>query len=110
MVKEDKFFDGVKDILAWRPKDYLQPIWIELGFRKFTAKFSKLQIYGWQLNEPEFSILKYGKWIRLKPVSMKKEKYSLELDFGKTFSTVKCRLEWTKGNKGFEIYEFELLK
>jgi hypothetical protein len=61
------------------------------------------------LGEPEFSILKYGEWITLKPVSVKKEKYSVEADFGKIYTTVKCRVKWKNVPAGFEIYEFELI-
>lgn len=111
-VPEDKLFDGVKDVFAWRPRYYNtpdQPAWLELGFRKFTAKFSKLRVFGWKLGEPEFSILKYGEWITLKPVSVKKGKYSVEADFGKIYTTVKCRVKWKNVPAGFEIYEFELI-
>lgn len=107
-VIEDKLFDGVRDIYAWRPTHF-QNMWLEFGFRKFTAKFSKMRLYGWQLTEPEFSILKYGEWIKLKPVSVKKAKYSLKMDFGQTFTTVKCRIKWKTGKRGFELYEFELI-
>lgn len=108
-VIEDKLFDGVRNIYAFRPRIYTQPIWIECGFKKFTAKFSKMRLYGNQLDAPEFSILKYGKWITLKPVSVKKEKYCLEMDFGKTCTTVKCRIKWQNGKSRFELYEFELI-
>ena len=108
-VIEDKLFDGVRDIFAFRPKFPFNTIWLEFGFRKFTAKFSKMRLYGWKLEEPEFSILKYGEWIKLNPVSVKKGKYFLELDFGQTYTTVKCRVKWKKGSTGFELYEFELI-
>ena len=101
-------FDGVHDILAWRPIGGKAP-WMELGFRKFTAKFSRLRIYGANLKAPEFSILKYGKWNILQPAEIKQDKYWLELDFGKTFSTVKCRIDWKKWTRGLELYEIELI-
>ncbi|MBE6373368.1 MAG: hypothetical protein E7055_15035 [Lentisphaerae bacterium] len=107
-VLEDKLFDGVHDILAWRPIGGKAP-WMELGFRKFTAKFSRLRIYGANLKAPEFSILKYGKWNILQPADIKQGKYWLELDFGKTFSTVKCRIDWKKWTRGLELYEIELI-
>ena len=107
-VLEDKLFDGVYNVLGWRPVGIQAP-WLELGFRKFTAKFSRLRIYGGHLQPPEFSILKYGKWNTLQPAEIKQDKYWLELDFGKKFSTVKCRIQWKKPVRFLELYEIELI-
>lgn len=107
-VPEDKLFDGVRNITGWLPL-VGKHIWIELGFRKFTAKFTRLRIYGANLGVPDFSILKYGKWITLKPTEVKREKYLLELNFGQKYSTVKCRIDWKKWIRDFEIYEIELI-
>jgi cellulose/xylan binding protein with CBM9 domain len=112
MYMQDILFDGMIDKLAWRARDGVyKPTWFEFSFPKFIPKFSKTRIYGNRLKGLTFKIWKYGEWQQPK-VKIKEDKHCTELDFGKTLSTVKIRLDFQKVKRGqeLELYEFELVK
>lgn len=108
MEQQNKMFDGVIDVSAWMPRNIAaDSLWYEMAFTTFVPKFSKARIHGWNLQGLTFKIWKFGKWITPEAKRVDSE-YLLELDFGKTLSTVKVRLEFVP--KQAELYEFELLK
>lgn len=116
MQDQETFFDGILDMIGYQPykvgSSTPTPLWIEMAFPKFVPRFSKAKIHGHALRGMTFKIWKYGKWITPE-CSRKESKYLTELDFGKTLSTVKIRLEFVpvKGNKpNVEMYEFELFE
>jgi len=56
----------------------------------------------------EFLIWQEGKWLKLESASVKREKYSADLNFGRQYKTIKIKivLPNAKGNGG--LYEVEL--
>ena len=100
--------DGIPDVYGWEQALGENGGWMEMAFPNFVPKFSRAVIYGYPLDGVEFLIWKNGEWLKLEPVFVKKEKYSVDLDFGKQYKTVKIKivLPNAKGNGG--IYEVEL--
>ncbi len=108
MAQQETLFDGILNNAAWLPRQVQGEPWYELAFPKFIPRFSQAVIHGNQLGGTVFKIWKYGKWL-VPEVRRTATPSRLELDFGKTLSTVKIRLEFPeKGD--VELYEFELLK
>lgn len=111
LEQRDKMFDGIVDVSAWKPVPQNE-LWYELAFTKFLPKFSKARVYGYGLEGMTFKIKKRGEWLEPKAVR-KTEKYSLELDFGESLSSVSVRLDFVmpKDRKEMvELYEIELLE
>ena len=100
--------DGITDVYGWKQASGQNGGWLEMVFPAFVPKFSRAVIYGYPLDGMEFLIWKEGKWLKLEPASVKKEKYSTDLDFGKQYKTIKIKivLPNAKGNGG--LYEVEL--
>ncbi len=109
--QQNKLFDGTTDMQAWFHSKTKQQAWYELSFPKFVPKFSKARIFGNQLEGVSVRIWKAGEWLSLEPVATKTDKYMLEMDFGKTLSTVKFRINFAPPpyKKDIELYEIELL-
>ncbi|MFA6931180.1 MAG: hypothetical protein WCT05_12715, partial [Lentisphaeria bacterium] len=102
-----KLFDGATDVLAWE-QAWGDDKFYEMAFPKFIPEFSKLRVYGKNLDGTTVKIRKNREWQTLKPVKTDKEEYLLGYDFEQTFTTVKLRLEFPKNQ--VELYEIELLK
>ena len=100
--------DGITDVFGWRQRPDEKIGWVEMAFPTFVPKFSRAVIYGYPLDGMEFLIWKDGKWLKPEPVSVKREKYSVDMDFGKQYKTIKIKivLPNTRGNG--ELYEVEL--
>ena len=100
--------DGIPDVYGWKQSPKENGGWLEMVFPTFVPKFSRAVIYGYPLDGMEFLIWREGKWLKLEPASVKKEKYSANLDFGKQYKTIKIKivLPNAKGNGG--LYEVEL--
>ncbi|MCX5642202.1 MAG: hypothetical protein NTY10_03055 [Candidatus Omnitrophica bacterium] len=101
--------DGITDLYGWRQQSG-DTGWLEMAFPTFTPKFSRAVIYGQSLAGVEFLIWKGGEWRKLEPASLKPEKYSADLDFGKQYQTVKIRIVLPNANSSSwgGIYEVEL--
>ena len=108
----NKLFDGTRDVYAWSNADNYSKAdtFIDMSFvQKLVPEFRKLRIYGYPLDEKvQVSIRKRGEWKKLTPVSVKKEKYMVEYDFGEKSRTVRMRLDFPKKNTPLELYEIEL--
>ena len=107
-----KMFDGVTDVFAWQSKKWAKEHWFELNFRKNPPKFSKIGIYGYQVDQPTVRIWKFGEWKTPVPKKIDKTKYSTVLDFGEELKSVKIRIDFAVKAKQdqVELYEIELLK
>ena len=109
-------FDGDLDSpgLIATPKNNKKDGYFEVSFTKTIPKFSKLTLHHANINNLKVKILKYGEWLEPKIVKRSESKHKIELDFGKTLSTVKMRLEFDKLKRKrgyfYEIYELELFK
>ena len=100
--------DGITDVYGWAQTRGQNGGWVEMAFPNFVPKFSRAVIYGYPLDGMEFLIWKDGEWLKLEPASVKLEKYSIDMNFGKQFKTIKIKivLPNAKGKGG--IYEVEL--
>ena len=98
-----KMVDGVTDMLAWMT--FSKNKYYEMAFPKFVPAFSKVRIFGHNIDNTQVKIRKRGQW---KPWSQKyrKETYMVEYDFGETLTTVKIRFEFPLSR--VELYEIEL--
>ena len=108
----NKMFDGVTDVFAWESKRGSKERWFELNFRKRPPKFSKIGIYGFNVDQPTVRIWKFGEWKTLTPKKTDKAKYSIVLDFGEELKSVKIRIDFAVKDRRdqVELYEIELLK
>ncbi len=108
----NKMFDGILDVFAWQSKVGSKETWFELNFRKNPPKFSKIGIYGFNVDRPTVRIWKFGEWKKLTPKKTDKTKYSTVLDFGEKLKSVKVRIDFAVKAKQdqVELYEIELLK
>ena len=100
--------DGIIDVYGWKQASGQNGGWVEMAFPNFVPIFSRAVIHGYPLDSMEFLIWKNGEWLKLEPASVKKEKYSIDINFGKQYKTIKIKivLPNAKGNGG--IYEVEL--
>ena len=100
--------DGIPDVYGWKQAPGQNGGWLEMVFPAFVPKFSRAVIYGYPLDGIEFLIWKDGKWLKLEPASVKREKYCADLNFGQQYKTIKIKLVLpnAKGNGG--LYEVEL--
>ena len=114
MEQQDCMFDGVVNSISWLPRNYTE-LWYELAFPKFVPKFSKIRVWGDNLKGMKLMIWKFGEW-KTPAAKITEEKYCTEYDFGKTWSTVKVRMEFPmrtfniNSKDRLELYEFEMLK
>ena len=107
----NKMFDGVIDVFAWESKKGSKESWFELNFRDKPPRFSKIGIYGYNVDRPTVKIWKFGKWETLTPKKIDKAEYSTVLDFGEELKSVKIRIDFAVKSRGdqVELYEIELL-
>jgi len=107
----NKLFDGTIDMLGWSGKRWAKNHWFELNFRDKPPKFSKIGIYGFNVDQPTVRIWKFGEWKTLTPKKTDKAKYSTVLDFGEELKSVKIRLDFAvkSSQTPLELYEIELL-
>ncbi len=112
MWQKAKLFDGTLDVLGWESNRYQKERWYEVDFPKRPPAFSRLRLYGCNMNSVQVKIWKFGEWKKLTPKSVKKEKYMTELDFGAPAKSVKVRMDFmdVPDNSSVELYEIELLK
>ena len=109
-------FDGDLDSpgLIATPANHKKDGYFEISFTKDIPKFSKLTLHHANIKNLKVKILKYGEWREPKVVKRTDSKHKTTLDFGKTLSTVKMRLEFDnlkrKARTFYEIYELELFK
>ena len=114
MEQQDCMFDGIIDSIAWLPHVYKE-LWYELAFPKFVPKFSKIRVWGDNLEGMKLMIWKFGEW-KTPQAKVTKGKYFVEYDYGKVWSTVKVRMEFPMRSYSnnyknrLELYEFEMLK
>jgi hypothetical protein len=109
MAQQNLLFDGVLDVAGWMPRGTTD-LWYELAFPKFVPRFNKARIYGNALKGMTFKIWKRGDW-KQPECKIKRGKYFMEFDFGKTLSTVKIRLDFVLNRKNMvDICEIELIK
>lgn len=102
-----KMVDGVTDMLAWTDP-FSKNKYYEMAFPKFVPAFSKVRIFGHNIDNTQVKIRKRGQWKTLEPKNTVKETYMVEYDFGETLTTVKIRFEFPLSR--VELYEIELLK
>lgn len=96
--------DGNRDFLGWReskPNGFY-----EMAFPKFTPAFSRISVYGYNLEGMRIKVCRLGEWRELKPSSVTTGDYALTYDFGEILKPSKLRLEFVK--RDVEIYEIEL--
>ncbi|MBQ9335895.1 MAG: hypothetical protein IJS14_01190 [Lentisphaeria bacterium] len=107
----NKLFDGTIDMLGWSGKRWSDKHWFELNFREKPPKFSKIGIYGLNVDRPTVRIWALGEWKTLTPKKTDKAKYSTVLDFGEELKSVKVRIDFAVESKQtpLELYEIELL-
>jgi|GEM_PF-506777 len=107
----NKMFDGVTDVFAWESKRGAEERWFELNFREKPPKFSKIGIYGHNIDRPTVKIWKLGKWETPTPKKIDKTKYSAVLDFGEELKSAKIRIDFDVKSRRdqVELYEIELL-
>ena len=100
--------DGISNVYGWKQAGGQNGGWVEMVFPTFVPKFSRAVIYGYPLDGMEFLIWQEGKWLKLESASVKREKYSADLNFGRQYKTIKIKivLPNAKGNGG--LYEVEL--
>ena len=112
MWQKAKLFDGTLDVLGWESNRYQKEHWYELNFPRRPPKFSRLRLYGYNMNSVQVRIWKFGEWKKLIPKNIKKAKYMVDLDFGASFKSVKVRIDFMNVpyNYSVELYEIELLK
>ena len=106
---QDTITNGVTDMYSWLETPGGKGIpFFEMQFPSFVPKFSRIVVYGQNLDGTSVKIWKAGEWKTLTPVDVKSGKYLLDYTFDKSYSTVKVRLEMPKtGGKG-AIYEVEM--
>ncbi|MFA6104751.1 MAG: sugar-binding protein [Victivallaceae bacterium] len=100
--------DGISNVYGWKQAGGQNGGWVEMVFPTFVPKFSRAVIYGYPLEGMEFLIWKEGKWLKLEPASVKKEKYSADLNFGRQYKTIKIKIVLPNAKGNGELYEVEL--
>ena len=105
-----KLFDGMTEMIA-RASEWKTNSYVTVSFPQFVPAFAKVRLYGYGIGSLTVEIRKGGVWQKLEPKSVKTEKWMRELDFGRTFTTVKMRLTFPRPEmpkQRIEIYEIEL--
>lgn len=110
LQQRNKLFDGTLDALGWQSKTGPGDHWYEISFRKNLPKFSRICLHGFNMGEPAVKIWKFGEWQALTPKKIEKAGYSLLMDLGGEFKSVKIRFEFPgeAADKPVELYEIEL--
>ena len=102
-----KMFDGITDVVAFS-QPWGKERFYEISFPKFVPEFTKVRIYGHNLDDVIIRIRKRGEWITLKPDQVETGEFMRSYAFREKTRTVKIRFEFPKPK--LELYEIELLK
>ena len=104
-----KLYDGILDVLAWSqgPAKKGELRFLELTVAQKSPVFSKLRLYGCNLDGTVVNVRRRRKWEMLPAKVSGKGEFYLELDFGEVARASRVRLEFPQ-NGGVEIYEVEM--
>ncbi|MBQ9501371.1 MAG: hypothetical protein IJU70_04350 [Lentisphaeria bacterium] len=110
--QQGKMFDGTTDVWAWMHPKGDKPAWFEISFPKFVPTFTKIRLYGFNIDGAAVKIWKFGEW---KNIDVKPEKigeWGREWKLAKPWRTVKVRFDFPGSDKtkNIELYEIELVK
>ncbi|MBR6372397.1 MAG: hypothetical protein IKS20_04380 [Victivallales bacterium] len=108
-----KICDGSTDMLAWGCSRWKKQQWFEMDFPRVSPKFKTIKIYGYNLKNASFTILKAGEWKTITPVEVKEDAqdWSKTFTFDNVYKTVKLRISFNDlkvGQDDIELYEIEM--
>lgn len=113
LSQRNKLFDGTLDMLGWQSNKWHKEHWYELNFQKRPPAFSRIAVYGQNVQGASVRIWKFGEWKILTPQKVEKKENSVLLDFGEPNKSVKVRIDFNglqPGKDFVELYEIEFLK
>lgn len=109
-LEQGKLFDGTLDVLGWKHSLPNKPAWYELDFPKFVPSFTKIRLYGNNIQNAGIKIWKAGEWQELPEKPVPAGAYGLEWVFPEKKRTVKIRFDFGVPKSPVELYEIELIK